>query len=120
MRPTLIALFIIGAALYSVSAAGQQATEQYIPIGESPGLSGSDTYLGEILSVETAEHAFFVDGPDGLMRVAVSPQTRIYLDRSGVGESNSIGHYANCEAGRLVEVLLAPDGTAAWVKVLEN
>lgn len=117
MRPALILLLIVAATLYSASAAAQQATEQYIPIGESPGLSGFETYIGEIRSVETAEHAFFVDGPDGVMRVAVTPETRIYLDRSGTGLSNGVGSYADCEAGSRVEVLISPDGTATWIKV---
>ncbi len=92
------------------------ATERYIPIGASPGVSNVKSYVGAILSVRTTASGFTmsVEGDEKL--IEVTEETKIYLD-SGPGKANRIGTEEDCQVGRKVEVYLREDGTAYWVKI---
>lgn len=105
-------LGLIGAAF----ALSHPATERYIPIGESPGVSNVKSYIGAIESVQTSESGFTMAVGDGDKLVEVTEETEIYLD-TGAGETNETGTEEDCEVGRIVEVYLHDDGTVYWVKI---
>ncbi len=98
---------------------GQQATERYIPIGRSPGVSDTSSWAGEIESVVVASRTLHVIGAAGQRSVSLTDRTRIWLDRSGAGRSNQTGSLADCRAGRRVEVHYAdPEQRSAdWIKI---
>ena len=100
-----------GAVAYS-----HPATERYIPIGESPGVSNVKSYVGAIRSLEMTESGFTMSVQDSDKPIVVTDETKIYLD-TGPGRSNMIGTEKDCQVGRKIEVYLHEDGTAYWIKI---
>ena len=116
MRP--ISLSVVAALTLTVStfSFSHPATERYIPMGESPGVSNGKSYIGAIQSVRTTASGFTmsVEGDEKL--IEVTEETKIYLD-TGPGKTNRIGTEEDCQVGRMIEVYLQEDGTAYWVKI---
>lgn len=92
------------------------ATERYIPIGESPGISKVKSYIGQIRSVQRTARGFTMSVVDTDRQITVTEMTKIYLD-TGPGKTNLSGTERDCQVGRVVEVYLHEDGTAYWVKI---
>lgn len=106
-------------ALGAAPAAGQKATEIYIPIGESPGLSGVSTLVGRVDAAYPERGLLTVAASDGMYEVAVTQATRIWLDRANLGLTNTVGTLADCRPHMTVEVKMREDGAAAdWIKLL--
>lgn len=100
-----------GAQLWS-----HPATERYIPIGKSPGISNVKSYIGEIQSVVDTENGFLMSAKSASMQVETDESTMFYLD-TGAGKTNKIGSEEDCRVGRLVEVYLHESGVAYWIKI---
>lgn len=117
MRPRLVAL--LGAALVcAASASAQQAAEQYVPIGRSPGVSGVSTVTGTVESANAEAGRLTLKTDLGARELAVGDTTRIWLDRTARGESNQIATLRDCRPGSEAEVKLAADGhRAEWIKI---
>jgi hypothetical protein len=115
-------VFTLAAAIaLAGAAAAHPATEQYIPIGQSP---GGTTVQGTAYA--TAEPAtaggpasVSVDVAGDYQNYVIGPRTRIYVDRSAQGQPSTLGTVEDLQAGRVVEVRLADAETrvAAWIKV---
>jgi hypothetical protein len=116
------ALIVALASLAVIAAAvAHPATEQYIPIGASPGpgvVRGTATPVAEpasggppIVAVERAG--------EEIGAYVVTPQTRIYVDRSTLGLPNLVGTLDDVQPGRVIEVRIADPATRAaeWIKV---
>jgi hypothetical protein len=127
MRPSVrsllrglgLALALVGAAF---DAHGQRSTEQFIPIGQSPGVSHPHRYstIGVIADVNAAARTVTIADPAGPRTVRLTDKTRIFLDRSKLRLGNLSGSFADLQKGRLVEVkYLDPERRelADWVKV---
>jgi hypothetical protein len=98
----------------------QKATEQFIPLGQSPGASGKLTWIGEIVGTDTRERTLTIGEAQGQHTVKISDKTRIFLDRSKLKQTNLTGTFADLQKGRRVEVKYAgkePTPAADWVKV---
>jgi len=117
MRLAVIAALCLVAV--TKTATGQLSTEQYIPIGTSPGVSGESSFIGRIVSVDPASRELTVEDASGQHTVTATMETRIWLDRSASGRASTEGSYADCEVGRRTEVLPRRDdpGVAAWIKI---
>ncbi|MFQ5547427.1 MAG: hypothetical protein ACE5FV_03985 [Woeseia sp.] len=116
MRATATTVIaVLGSVLWS-PAFTHPATERYIPIGKSPGVSNVKSYIGAIRSVRRSERGFVMVVEDTGRRIEVTEDTKIYLDK-GPGHANTTGTEEDCQAGRTVEVYLREDGTAYWVKI---
>lgn len=98
-------------------ASAQQATEVYIPIGESPGVTANSSVTGEIKSVDYSDHRMTIEGSDGSRIVKITPRTLFYLDRNSDKKQNEAGSFEDCETGRYVEVFVDAEGNARWVKI---
>ena len=101
-------------------AGAQEATERFIPIGQSPGVSGASAYLGDVVAVDVPRRTVTVRGPAGDRTIAVTSGTRIWLDRSALRQSNLTGAFADIQVGRRVEVKYEdPERRerADWIKV---
>lgn len=112
----IICVLIIGA----VSVRAEQTTELYIPIGQSPGLSGEYTALGKINQVDPQNQTIKMSGPSGSYTVKLTQDTSIYLDRSKVKRSNTYGTLADCKVGDTVEVKFKDNSRnqpLEWIKV---
>lgn len=120
----VLALFGVICAT-STAAMGQRSTEQFIPIGQSPGLSGIVTYTGEIAEIDPSGQTITVRGPAGseTVTVTVSRRTRIWLDRSSIGLPSLPGKFADLGSGSVVEIHFQSAvrrQTADWIKVASD
>lgn len=102
------------------NAYGQEMTERYIPIGQSPGLSGVRTDIGEVRAFDdtTRRLELVVDGR--VRRLAVADETWIWLDRSKQQLTNLVGTASDLQPGRRVEVNYedpAAREVADWIKI---
>ena len=105
-----------------IAAGVQQATEMFIPIGQSPGISKTATVIGTIESVDAEKRTIVVKSDGGSAAATITEKTRIFLDRSRRKEPNRYGAFEDLEEGARVEVLYesrtrAASGPAEWVKV---
>ena len=124
MRAVALSALILLAA--GAAHAQRSPTEQFVPIGESPGTS---IMQGEVVSVAaqpqstdttaTSTTAFTMKTGGVERTYLIGPRTRIYVDRSKEGLTNELGSVADLSAGRDVEAFV-PDLSnrlAFWVKV---
>jgi hypothetical protein len=110
---------MIGA--FSVNA--EKSTELFIPIGQSPGLSGKYTVMGKVEQVNSQNQTLKMSGASGSYTVKMTPRTFIYLDRSKAQLSNVYGTLADCNAGDLVEVKFEDNSRSKpieWIKVQKS
>jgi hypothetical protein len=117
-------MVVIGGLLWGglPYAYGQKTTEMFIPIGQSPGLSGKVTIIGTIETVNARNRTIVVAGSSGKWSAEVTKGTHIWLDRSKLGLSSQYGTFADLREGRRVEVKYEgterkSKGPAAWIKV---
>ena len=121
MRSNLIPYIAFVALLMSSPyARAQEATEQFIPLGQSPGLSSD---IGMIDLVDQVAQVIVIkeEPASGGRPVQVTEQTRIWIDRSAFRESNIAGGFDDLKTGRQVEVKYQDDERrerAEWIKVV--
>jgi hypothetical protein len=112
------------ALLGSASLAhGQRATERFIPIGHSPGVSGTLSTIGIIVAVDPEQRRIRVAGPAGPVTVRIEDSTRIWIDRHALGLGPTTGSFEDCREDRRAEVKYADPDTrevAEWVKLEES
>lgn len=123
---TALVIATVGAALLWLAsvAAAQHATELYIPIGRSPGLSGKYTMMGRIDSVSPG-HEMMIAGADTRAAAQLTDDTRFYLDRTALKRSNLYGAYGDCKVGAYCEIKYvdnrpgdrANPGRVEWIKI---
>lgn len=101
-------------------ASAQQATEVYIPIGESPGVSATKSVNGKITSVDYMTRSLKMSTSAGSRTVRMDDDSLYYLDRSKRREKNTMGSLEDCKVGRAVEVKLNADGQVEWIKIANN
>lgn len=121
MRADLTGLLgFIVISIAAASALGQRATEQFIPLGKSPGVSSVGSYIGKIAAVDAKKRTITVAGDEGSRTIAITVRTKIWIDQSKYKAANVIGTIDDCRTGRQVEAKLEGDQkqTAAWIKVV--
>jgi hypothetical protein len=104
----------------TLEASAQEATEIYIPIGQSPGLSGKGSLIGTLASVDRGNRMVTVSSPSGTQTVRFTDRTLIWLDRSLQKQPNQNGAIADLQQGRTVEIKVRkgePKMVAEWIKV---
>ncbi len=121
MKRKLSGLAVLAAALcWASNAQAQMLTEQYIPIGQSPGVSGKYSYIGLIDSVDTNNRTVTVRGDQGGRTIKITEKTWIWLDRSQQRQPNVRGAMSDLQPGRRVEIKYTDyqtKDTADWIKV---
>ncbi|HEX9878698.1 MAG TPA: hypothetical protein VGB25_00725 [Candidatus Binatia bacterium] len=120
MMKKLAILALVAALLGSYRAHGQQMTEKYIPVGAYPALAGKLTILGTIAAVDEPAGTITLSAADGDRIFQITGGTRIWLDRSLLGQPNMDGALTDVGAGLKAEVsAMGPEqaGVARWVKV---
>lgn len=114
---TIVVLVLMG----PVSSSAQMTTERFIPIGQSPGLSGRYTWLGDIVSVDQTAGTFTVRNAEGSDRtIRVTDSTRIWVDRSASRQTNTVGGISDLVVGRRTEIKYIDyqrREVADWIKV---
>ena len=112
-----IAVVSLGGTL---EASGQEATEMFIPVGQSPGLSGKGSLIGTLESVNPGKGMVTISSPSATQTVGITNRTLIWLDRSPQKQPNQNGAIDDLKRGRKVEVKLRkgePKAVAEWIKV---
>jgi hypothetical protein len=114
-----IAVLLWGSTPY---AHGQRATEMFIPLGQSPGLSGKVTVMGKIETIQAKDRTIAIAGPSGSLTAKITDRTKIWLDRSRLKLTNQTGTFGDLKKDQTVEVLYEgaerKDKAAAdWIKV---
>lgn len=118
-------LFIAAALLVVLLAGtsfahGQSQAERYIPVGQSPGVSGKSAWIGTVETTDPKARTITVAAADRRYTVAVTERTRIWLDRSRLKQTALGGSYGDLQPGRRVEVKYGDArraGIAEWIKV---
>ncbi|MGQ0428363.1 MAG: hypothetical protein ACT4UQ_00275 [Gammaproteobacteria bacterium] len=114
-----LAAFLAAASLAAAApASAHPATEQYIPIGKSPGISNVKTRIGRIRSLAHTQPGMTVETQSGPAYVEFGAETRFYVQHADPARASRRGTYADCRAGLMAEAFLADDGTVPWVKIL--
>jgi hypothetical protein len=112
--------FVIPALLLAGSVSAQERTERFIPIGMSPGISGVYSMVGTIGAVDADARTVTVQSGVETWTVRVTDETDIWIDRSGVRQTNLVGSWSDLEVGRTIEIKCVDYETkeeADWVKV---
>src|SRR5438093_2534538 len=101
MKRAVIAMLVLGGAPYSP---GQEATEMFIPVGQSPGQSGKVTIIGTIEAVNPGNRTIAIAGASGTASAEITDRTHIWLDRSKLHLPNQKGSFAELTKGLVVEI----------------
>ncbi len=117
----MLGIGIILVALYSaVPAEAQNATERYIPIGQSPGVSHNFTEVGKIVAVDPQRKSVTVVTPSGTLVIGIRKESRIWVDRTKSKQTNLVGGFADLKSGSTIEVKFVDSKQkrfADWVKI---
>jgi hypothetical protein len=117
LRLALAALLGGGAAI----AFAQKATEMFIPIGQSSGLSGKHTLVARVQSVNEAQRSLTVLHDGSTYTAKLGAQTPVWLDRSALKQPNTVGSLGDVKPGMAVEIKYQKNnrgaGDAEWVKL---
>ena len=119
-RTLAIVLALAATSASAAVAAAQEATEVFIPIGKSPGVSKQQTVTGTVDTADEKGRALRITTPAAAITVAVTDKTRIFRDKSALKQPNEAGVFADLQKGRTVEVKLEPGESqrkAEWIKV---
>jgi len=121
MRPITLAVWVGVVVLCAAAPAhAQRSTEQFIPIGMSPGVSNKVTSIGLVDSLIMQQRMVAVRNQAVRRTVKITDKTLIWLDRSKLKLPNLRGRLADLQRGRRIEVKYADAETmlsAEWVKI---
>jgi len=120
--PRFLAIAVVIVALIAGAshAHGQKSTERFIPVGQSPGLSGKVTYIGAIAAADAGTRTITMTRDGERHAFGVTGETRIWLDRSRMKLTTLDGGFADLRRGRRIELMPAgpgPGASAEWIKV---
>jgi len=118
-RLALFTSMIVVLSGVTLSANAQKTTEEFIPIGKSPGVSGVSSYIGTIDSVDVGDRTVTIRGDGALRSVEISGETRIWLDLSKYKTKNRAAILQDLKKGRRIEVKPQQDrpDQAEWIKI---
>lgn len=118
-RPALDLLSAV-LMLFASLAFAQEMTERHIPVGAYPSLKGEYLTAGTIVAVDD-EAAMLTLRSDGSERsFRLTEGTKIWLDRSRLGQTTLDGELSDLNTGLNAEVRsLGPErpDVAYWIKV---
>jgi hypothetical protein len=111
--PAIVLLVALGHA--------QEATEVFIPIGQSPGVSRIKSVIGTIVTCDWTS-GIVVSTDKEQQTAALTDETKVYLDRSAAKKRGAEGSRSDCRKGRRVEVKYVYEGQtrsakAEWIKI---
>lgn len=118
-RRSCLPWVLAGLVFFTATVIAHQLTEQFIPIGQSPGISGQTSYIGRVQSLDPSNTSFILDSNRGIKTITLTPKTRIWLDRSKLKQTSIRAGFDDIAPGSRVEVKpdRAVDGRAEWIKI---
>lgn len=117
MKSLVRSTALIVGILFAGGTLAQQATEVYIPIGKSPGVSASQSIIGTITATDYEAYQVTITANGVDTTVTMTERTIYYLDRNHVKQTNGIGSFDDCEIRRRVEARVTADGKVEWIKI---
>ncbi len=114
----LVVTLILGFGISETYA--QKATEIFIPVGQSPGVSGSYSMIAKIDRVKSEDQTINISNSSGSYTVKIMEQTQIWLDRSKLKMTNKVGSFSDLKSNLTIEVRYKDKerkGEVAWVKI---
>jgi hypothetical protein len=110
------------AATYIIKA--QTTTEIFIPIGQSPGVSGKYSITGKIESVNLKDSTVTIlQDAGGKITLKVTPGCAIYIDKSKLKMRNKKGYCIDMKPGMKAEAKYKdnkPGNKMEWIKVQQE
>ena len=98
----------------------QETTEQFIPMGYSPGVSGVQSYLGVIAKFDSARKTITVAANNAAHEIKITGRTKIWLDRSIHRAPSVAGGVKDLQKGQRIEIKYEDAKRrkfAEWIKV---
>ena len=123
MLRSLSPLVVVAAILLLSSVAhAQKSTERYIPIGQSPGLSGKYTVIGRVAEINMKTRTMTITHESRTWTAKLGDRTQIWLDCSTFQHPSSRGTPEDCKPGLLCEIKFegrreSESITCEWIKV---
>jgi hypothetical protein len=125
MTPTRLTLCRAPLLALALAAApnvfAQRATEMFVPIGQSAGLSGKHTLQATVQAVNAAERSLTLVHDGATVTVKLGATAPVWIDRSKQQQSSSAGSLADARPGMVAEVKFVKNsragGEAEWVKL---
>lgn len=111
----VILLLFITQSVYA-----QYATEIFIPLGQSPGISAKHTTIGNINSVNIPGKTISMSDAGSSYNIKISEDTQIWLDQSRRNSNNRNALIQDLREGMRAEVKYIKNnkgGTVEWIKV---
>ena len=102
------------------NAHAQKASEIYIPVGQSPGLSGTYTTLGKIDLIDMQNKMISMSDAAGNYGLKITDGTQIWLDQSLLSQKNQMGSIHDIKIGMQAEVKYMDNkkgGDVEWIKI---
>ena len=115
----LLAGLLFAPALVPTLAFAQKATEKFIAVGKSPGVSGKYTVIGEVEQFDAQNRTLTVASSSGKHTCKLGDKAKIWLDRTKLKQPNLTGSVGDLRKGRRVEIKHqdAERKIADWIKV---
>jgi hypothetical protein len=105
----------------SSQVCAQTMTEIYIPIGQSPGVSGKYSIVGKIEAVNLKDStATIMDGAGTKTIIKMTAGCAVYLDKSKLKLRNKKGYFIDIKPGMAAEAKYKdnkPGNKIEWLKV---
>ena len=122
MRLSFVLTHVVTISLLLTPAHAQKATEMFIPIGQSPGVSGISSVIGTIASCDQASGIVTISTEREQHTAMLTKETKIWIDGSAAKKSAAVGSPSDCQKGRRSEVKYVYEGTtrstrAEWIKI---
>lgn len=117
---TVVLCGALAGCLVITPSLAQQATERFIPLGQSPGISGKTAMMGTVVGYGGGMLTLSSPAYPAPQQVRVTAATQVWLDRNPLRQSNVAGKPSDLVAGRRIEIRFVDAATrqaAAWIKV---
>ncbi len=116
-----IAFIVIAILMFGICETNaQDATEIFIPVGQSPGVSGVYSIIAKIDVVKSEDRTINMSNSSGSYTVKIMEQTQIWLDRSKLKMTNKVGSFSDLKSNLTIEVRYKDKeqkGKVDWVKI---
>ena len=117
----LIAFIVTAILMFSICETNaQDATEIFIPVGQSPGVSGVYSIIAKIDDVNTEDNSLNMSNSSSSFAVKLMEQTKIWLDKSKLKMTNKAGSFSDLKSNLIIEVRYKDKehkGEVEWVKI---
>ena len=117
---SLLIVLFVAVSIIPETALAQKATEFYIPVDSSPGLSAYYTWQGTIDTIDGENMIITVTNESGTRSINLTQNTRIWLDKSSQRVKNETGDFDDCQPGLYIEIKYEDNEAsrvAEWIKI---